>query len=244
MGCAVSQGLWYCLLCVQVERAIDNTLAIQRELVALLCIEGVGFMLVSVVIIIRLLRSISVHRQALFSVFLAVPQTYLRTLASKSVSIGDEDADEEEGACVRQLMSTMLLGRCPCSEHAGLHLKRLEHTAPPLPQAWQSPSTCPQGTLTWPCVQLAAEDDKIMQAAEEARRQKKKKQQQQEQADVEAEHDEDQWGSMPGTLVKALDKKAQIKKKGKKAFFADAEGDAAVEVSVKTGQRGKVGGTG
>jgi hypothetical protein len=84
---------------VQVERAIDNTETIQKELVALLCVEGVGFMLLSVILIIRLLRSISVHRQALFSVFLAIPQTYLRTLASKSVSIGDEDADEEEGGC-------------------------------------------------------------------------------------------------------------------------------------------------
>lgn len=90
-------------------------------------------------------------------------------------------------------------------------------------------------------VSPAAEDDKIMQAAEEARRQKKKQQQQQEQADVDADHDEDAWGSMPGTLVKALNKKALIKKKGKKAFFADAEGDAAVEVSVKTGPTGKVG---
>jgi hypothetical protein len=94
---------------------------------------------------------------------------------------------------------------------------------------------------------VSAEDDKIMQAAEEARRQKQQQQQQQqqqEQADVDAAHDEDGWGSMPGQLVKALDKKAQAKKKGKKAFFADAEGDAAVEVSVKTGPTGKVRDTG
>lgn len=70
---------------------------VQRGLVALLCIEGVAFMLLAVGVLIRLLRSISVHRQALFSMFLAIPNGFLRTLASKSVSIGDEDADEEDG---------------------------------------------------------------------------------------------------------------------------------------------------
>lgn len=82
---------------MQAEHAIGNARKVQQELVALLCLEGAGFMILAVVLIIRLLRSISVHRQALFSVFLAVPNTYLRTLASKSVSISDEDADEDEG---------------------------------------------------------------------------------------------------------------------------------------------------
>lgn len=82
---------------MQVDRAIDNIITVQRTLLALLCIEGAAFMVFAVGMLIRLLRSISVHRQALFSVFLAVPNTFLRTLASKSVSIGDEDADSEDG---------------------------------------------------------------------------------------------------------------------------------------------------
>lgn len=84
---------------LQAERTIDNTKIVQKALLALLCIEGAGCLFLAVAMLIRLLRSISVHRQALFSVFLAVPNSYLRTLASKSVSIGDEDADEEDGEC-------------------------------------------------------------------------------------------------------------------------------------------------
>jgi hypothetical protein len=82
-----------------VKRASDNVALVQRVLLALLCIEGAAFMVVAVGALFRFLASISVHRQALFSVFLAIPNTYLRTLASKSVSIGDEGADSEEGEC-------------------------------------------------------------------------------------------------------------------------------------------------
>lgn len=92
---------------LQVARSIDNATMIQRTLLALLCIEGIAFMIAAVVVLVRLLSSISVHRQALFSVFLAVPQGYLRTLASKSVSIGDDDAEEdgESVQCLSQLCS-------------------------------------------------------------------------------------------------------------------------------------------
>lgn len=69
----------------------------RQVLLALLFTEGVGFMILAIFTIIRLLRSISVHRLALFSVFLAVPHNFLRTLASKSVSIGVDDGDDEDG---------------------------------------------------------------------------------------------------------------------------------------------------
>lgn len=82
---------------VQVEQATHNAHTVQQVMLALLCVEGVGFMVAAVITIIRLLRGISVHRLALFSVFLAVPHTFLRTLASKSVSIGIDDGDGDEG---------------------------------------------------------------------------------------------------------------------------------------------------
>lgn len=83
-----------------------------------------------------------------------------------------------------------------------------------------------------------ADDDKIMQAAEEAR----KKKQAVEQAKQQAEQDnESNWGSMPGQLVAALTVRQQQKKRGKKAMFAEAEGDGDVQVSVKPGGAGKVG---
>jgi hypothetical protein len=86
-----------CASCLQVEQATHNAKTVQQVLLALLCVEGVGFMVAAVITIIRLLRGISVHRLALFSVFLAVPHSFLRTLASKSVSIGVDDGDEDEG---------------------------------------------------------------------------------------------------------------------------------------------------
>ena len=83
-----------------------------------------------------------------------------------------------------------------------------------------------------------ADDDKIMQAAEDAR----KKKQAAEQAKQQAEQDnESNWGSMPGQLVAALTVRQQQKKRGKKAMFAEAEGDGDVQVSVKPGGTNKVG---
>lgn len=70
---------------------------VENTFLSLLCIEGAAFMLLAMVVLFRFLAGISVHRQALFSVFLAIPNTFLRTLASKSVSIGDEDAESEDG---------------------------------------------------------------------------------------------------------------------------------------------------
>lgn len=69
-----------------------------------------------------------------------------------------------------------------------------------------------------------------MQAAAEAKRNKKK----QDQADAESEHSIE--GAGPGGAAKAGD----TKKRGKIAFLADNQGDAAVEVSVRQGPGGKV----
>lgn len=91
----------------------------------------------------------------------------------------------------------------------------------------------PPSHLSWLC-STHTENDKIMQAAAEAKRKKKK---QQEQADADNEHDtESAWGSMPGAITKALDKR-----KGKKAFFADDQAaDGAVEVAIKVAPGAKV----
>jgi hypothetical protein len=111
-----------------VAQATHNAKAVQQVLLALLCVEGVGFMVAAVITIIRLLRGISVHRLALFSVFLAVPHTFLRTLASKSVSIGVDDGDEDEGeqeagsrvahavhSCQHTMQAVLLAKHCNCA---------------------------------------------------------------------------------------------------------------------------------
>jgi hypothetical protein len=68
---------------------------VQLAELILLVIEGACVIVIAVAYVVRLLSTISVHRRALFSVFLAIPHGYLRTLASKSVSIGDEDEEDE-----------------------------------------------------------------------------------------------------------------------------------------------------
>lgn len=108
-------------LCTQAAQAEGNAAKVQQVLLALLCTEGVGFMVLAIVTIIRLLGSIRVHRMALFNVFLAVPHTFLRTLASKSVSIGTEDGDEEEGEWSRTYRRSLSgLCTCPCTQSVTL----------------------------------------------------------------------------------------------------------------------------
>eukprot|EP00879_Flechtneria_rotunda_P020749 GHRR01021839.1.p1 GENE.GHRR01021839.1~~GHRR01021839.1.p1 ORF type:complete len:765 (+),score=247.75 GHRR01021839.1:296-2296(+) len=74
----------------------DGIVLLQRAMLALLSIEGFIIVVVAVSLMVKLLQTVSVHRQALFSVFLAIPHSYLRTLASKSVSLDDDDAEEDE----------------------------------------------------------------------------------------------------------------------------------------------------
>ena len=66
---------------------------------ALLVVEGVGVCLGSVVGVLLVLRSLMAHRASLCSVFLGVPNVALRTLASKSTNIGDEDEESDDGKC-------------------------------------------------------------------------------------------------------------------------------------------------
>jgi hypothetical protein len=83
-------------LCVaQVIQGQASTRQVQLAELVLLLIEGACVIVIAVSYVVRLLSTISMHRQALFSVFLAIPHGYLRTLASKSVSIGDEDEEDE-----------------------------------------------------------------------------------------------------------------------------------------------------
>lgn len=88
------------LLLVQVLRAQENVGMLQKAVLALLLIEGLMIIVLAVGLVVRMLGSVSMHRQALFSVFLAIPNNFLRTLASKSVSIGEEDGEEEDSGLV------------------------------------------------------------------------------------------------------------------------------------------------
>jgi hypothetical protein len=70
---------------------------LQTLVLALLVAEGVGVCVGAVVIVVTILRGLMQHRMAVFSVFLAIPNVALRTLANKSTNIGDEEEDSDDG---------------------------------------------------------------------------------------------------------------------------------------------------
>lgn len=81
----------------QALRAQDSIASLQRLLLALLIAEGIAVCLGSVAAFVLVLRSLMRHRANLFGVFLAIPNTALRTLANKSTTIGDEEEDSDDG---------------------------------------------------------------------------------------------------------------------------------------------------
>lgn len=74
----------------------------RNAVLGLLLAEGVGVSAALVACIFAILRSLMAHRAALFSVFLALPNAAIRALANKSVAIGEEAEDSDEGACARR----------------------------------------------------------------------------------------------------------------------------------------------
>lgn len=106
---------------LQVIRAQDQILVLRSAVIALLLIEGLLIMFVAVGLVMRMLNSISIHRQALFSVFLAIPNNYLRTLANRGVNIGDESDDEDDGEFKQTgcccFPARLVLSRLPCSHY-------------------------------------------------------------------------------------------------------------------------------
>lgn len=67
-------------------------------MLGLLVAEGVAVCCGSLVGLLLILRALMAHRATVFSVFLAVPNTALRTLANKSVVIGDDEEESDDGA--------------------------------------------------------------------------------------------------------------------------------------------------
>lgn len=81
-------------------------------MLGLLVAEGVAVCCGSVVALSLILRALMAHRATVFSVFLAVPNAALRTLANKSTVIGDEEEESDDGA--RRLCHALrcCLARC------------------------------------------------------------------------------------------------------------------------------------
>lgn len=91
-----------CLL--QTLRAQKSIIRLQSLLLALLIVEGALAAVFAVAYVVWLLKQVAKHRSALFTVFLTIPNGFLRTLASRSVSIGnEEDAGSDDGECCTAL---------------------------------------------------------------------------------------------------------------------------------------------
>ena len=79
---------------LRAQGTIDD---VQILVMALLGLEGVGLCVGSFFAVLLVLRALMAHRKGMFSIFLALPNVALRTLANKSTNIGDdEDSDDGE----------------------------------------------------------------------------------------------------------------------------------------------------
>lgn len=92
-----TNGTPYLMLLHQTLRAQDSVNRAQILVLLLLIVEGAGVCFGSVIGLLFVLRSLMAHRASLCSVFLALPNIALRTLANKSTNIGDEDEDSDDG---------------------------------------------------------------------------------------------------------------------------------------------------
>ena len=85
-----------CSLPVQVLRAQHNIDDLQSVVLALLIVEAGFIFVIATGYLIFLLRGVAGQRAALFTVFLTIPNTYLKNLASRSTAVGVDDSDEED----------------------------------------------------------------------------------------------------------------------------------------------------
>jgi hypothetical protein len=151
---------------------------VQMLVLALLVVEGVGACLGAVALVVTILRGLMAHRMAVFSVFLAIPNTALRALANKSTNIGDEEEEEDSdnGGRERARRGAARLGWqqeqvCCCVQQRGFRF------------AWHCGLTPSQ-----PPSPAAAEEAKAAEAEAATR---KKKRSEVAAADAEAEQDGD-----------------------------------------------------
>jgi hypothetical protein len=219
---------------IQGQKSISQ---VQTAELILLVVEGACVVIIAVSYVMRLLSTISMHRQALFSVFLAIPHGYLRTLASKSVSIGDDD-EEDEGTWCCCKPESVFMPACLCT---WLHLNGYwpvvisaplgRHFVALLPVSLLGIQCCRNQTILLAAVVclVSSADDKVMQAAE-AKRQKKKKQDAEDDAREEGEMS--MAGRGPGTDAGGP---PTASRRNRKASFALEGGDATVVVNAAHG---------
>ena len=80
---------------LQVADGLESINFLRYTIIALMVVEGAVVCLVVTGYVLYQLRALTQHRKALFTVFLAIPNPFLRNLASKSVNIEDEESDNE-----------------------------------------------------------------------------------------------------------------------------------------------------
>ncbi len=84
---------WHVLPC----RAQSSIKQLQDIVLILLCVEGVLVCLSAVAYVVWLLYRVSVQRAALFTVFLTIPNGFLKTLANKNIKLSAEEGDSDGG---------------------------------------------------------------------------------------------------------------------------------------------------
>jgi hypothetical protein len=81
--------------CPASHRAQAAIKQLQDIVLILLCIEGVLVCLSAAAYVVWLLYRVSVQRAALFTVFLTIPNGFLKTLANKNIKLSAEEGDSD-----------------------------------------------------------------------------------------------------------------------------------------------------
>ena len=79
-------------------RAQHAQWVLQTAALALLAIEGASILFIGAGLVTRLLDNVSAHRRAIFSVFLAIPNSCLRSLANKNANMEDNQGRDEDNS--------------------------------------------------------------------------------------------------------------------------------------------------
>lgn len=85
----------FMVVCSASHRAQDAIKQLQDIVLILLCVEGVLVCLSAAAYVVWLLHRVSVQRAALFTVFLTIPNGFLKTLANKNIKLSAEEGDSD-----------------------------------------------------------------------------------------------------------------------------------------------------
>jgi hypothetical protein len=101
------------------RRAQSNIRQLQQLVMILMSAEGVVLSLSAAAYVVWLLRRVSVQRAALFTVFLTIPNGFIKQLANKNIKLSAEEDDSDGGRLAAGVAGGRLPPPCQATAEAG-----------------------------------------------------------------------------------------------------------------------------